>query len=190
MYQKIVRFYFEFSRVHPLLVVEFWQLRHAKENNELHNCQSCVHAFSQRCASIARCWTEVVLPSTSIEWAWDCSRNARWLGSDCQRRRQDRVSEEISVRKLCRSLEFHVQCRTSGVSLSLLCRTLISYSCTYFISLHQAEKMNHHPEWFNVYNQVHIELTSHDSKPQGNQITNKDISLAQACDAAASVFQK
>ena len=26
----------------------------------------------------------------------------------------------------------------------------------------EAEKMNHHPEWFNVYNRVKIELVTHD----------------------------
>jgi 4a-hydroxytetrahydrobiopterin dehydratase len=38
-----------------------------------------------------------------------------------------------------------------------------------------AEKMNHHPEWSNVYNRVHIELTTHDA---GNTVTEKDIVLA------------
>jgi 4a-hydroxytetrahydrobiopterin dehydratase len=36
------------------------------------------------------------------------------------------------------------------------------------------EKMNHHPEWFNVYNRVHIDLTTHDS----GGITQKDVDLA------------
>ena len=38
----------------------------------------------------------------------------------------------------------------------------------------KAEKMDHHPEWFNVYNRVDITLTTHDA----GGITSKDISLA------------
>jgi len=40
-----------------------------------------------------------------------------------------------------------------------------------------AEKMNHHPEWSNVYNTVNIKLTTHDA---GNTITDKDTALAKA----------
>jgi 4a-hydroxytetrahydrobiopterin dehydratase len=43
-----------------------------------------------------------------------------------------------------------------------------------------AEKMNHHPEWSNVYNQVDITLTTHD---KGNTITDKDRELAKKIDA-------
>ncbi|XP_068129122.1 pterin-4-alpha-carbinolamine dehydratase 2 isoform X1 [Hyperolius riggenbachi] len=39
----------------------------------------------------------------------------------------------------------------------------------------QAEKMNHHPEWYNVYNKVQITLTTHDC----GQLTKKDVKLAQ-----------
>lgn len=42
-----------------------------------------------------------------------------------------------------------------------------------------AEKMNHHPEWNNVYNQVNITLTTHD---KGNTITEKDRELAKKID--------
>jgi len=48
----------------------------------------------------------------------------------------------------------------------------------------QAEKMDHHPEWFNVYNRVEIVLSSHDA----GGITDRDIMLAQAIDRAAARY--
>ena len=39
----------------------------------------------------------------------------------------------------------------------------------------QIEKMNHHPEWFNVYNRITIDLTTHDA----GGITNNDVNLAR-----------
>jgi 4a-hydroxytetrahydrobiopterin dehydratase len=44
-----------------------------------------------------------------------------------------------------------------------------------------AEKMNHHPEWFNVYNRVRIDLVTHDV----NGISNYDIALARVIDTIA-----
>ena len=46
----------------------------------------------------------------------------------------------------------------------------------------QADKMNHHPEWANVYNQVTVNLVTHDL---GNKISNWDVELAQKMDALA-----
>ena len=40
----------------------------------------------------------------------------------------------------------------------------------------ETEKMNHHPEWFNIYNQLKIDLVTHDV----NGISNFDIKLANA----------
>lgn len=42
-----------------------------------------------------------------------------------------------------------------------------------------AEKMNHHPNWTNVYNKVSFELSTHDA---GNVVTDKDRKLASAID--------
>ncbi len=42
-----------------------------------------------------------------------------------------------------------------------------------------AEKMNHHPNWSNVYNTVEIKLKTHDA---GNIVTEKDRKLAAAID--------
>ena len=46
------------------------------------------------------------------------------------------------------------------------------------VALH-AEKMDHHPNWFNVWNTVKIELTTHDA---GNVVTQKDRDLAAKID--------
>lgn len=45
-----------------------------------------------------------------------------------------------------------------------------------------AEKMNHHPNWSNVYNTVTIELTTHD---KGNTVTENDRKLAKIIDSVA-----
>ncbi len=44
-----------------------------------------------------------------------------------------------------------------------------------------AERMDHHPEWSNVYNRVQVLLSTHVS----GGVTERDVSLAQAMDAAA-----
>jgi 4a-hydroxytetrahydrobiopterin dehydratase len=45
-----------------------------------------------------------------------------------------------------------------------------------------AEKMDHHPEWFNVYKTVEVTLATHDA----GGVTEKDIKLAKAMDAFAA----
>ncbi len=45
----------------------------------------------------------------------------------------------------------------------------------------EAEKMNHHPEWMNVYGTVEVTLTTHDA----NGLTELDVKLAQKMDALA-----
>jgi len=45
-----------------------------------------------------------------------------------------------------------------------------------------AEKLNHHPEWFNVYNRVDILLSTHDC----GGLSELDIKLAKRIDASAA----
>ena len=40
----------------------------------------------------------------------------------------------------------------------------------------EAEALNHHPDWSNVYNRVSIRLNTHDA---GGQVTPKDVELAR-----------
>lgn len=43
-----------------------------------------------------------------------------------------------------------------------------------------SEKMDHHPEWFNVYNRVEVRLTTHDA----NGLTTRDLDWAIRADSA------
>ncbi len=45
-----------------------------------------------------------------------------------------------------------------------------------------ADKMDHHPEWFNVYNKVEVTLATHDA----GGVTENDVKMARAMDAYVS----
>ena len=45
-----------------------------------------------------------------------------------------------------------------------------------------AEKLDHHPEWFNVYNRVDVVLATHDA----DGVTELDLTLAKIIDATAA----
>ncbi len=45
----------------------------------------------------------------------------------------------------------------------------------------KADKVDHHPEWFNVYNRVEVLLTTHDA----GGVTERDLDMARFIDEAA-----
>lgn len=49
----------------------------------------------------------------------------------------------------------------------------------------EAEKLVHHPEIFNVYNSVSVQLSTHDA---GDKVTSKDIDLAKEIDKISKTF--
>lgn len=49
----------------------------------------------------------------------------------------------------------------------------------------KAQEMDHHPEWFNVYNKVDITLSTHEA----DGLTERDIALARFIDQAAKGAQ-
>ena len=66
----------------------------------------------------------------------------------------------VNKNKLTKTFEF----RDFGDAFAFMTRIAI-----------EAEKMNHHPEWFNVYNKITVDLTTHDA----GGITKNDINLAR-----------
>jgi 4a-hydroxytetrahydrobiopterin dehydratase len=50
----------------------------------------------------------------------------------------------------------------------------------------KAQEMDHHPEWFNVYNKVEITLSTHEA----DGLTERDISLARFIDQVAKGTQQ
>ena len=48
----------------------------------------------------------------------------------------------------------------------------------------EAETMDHHPDWTNIYNRVAVRLNTHDA---GGKVTAKDVALAQKIQAISWV---
>jgi 4a-hydroxytetrahydrobiopterin dehydratase len=48
----------------------------------------------------------------------------------------------------------------------------------------EIEKLDHHPEWFNVYNKITVDLSTHSA----GGVTEKDLGLARIMDSIAACF--
>jgi 4a-hydroxytetrahydrobiopterin dehydratase len=53
----------------------------------------------------------------------------------------------------------------------------------------EAQTLNHHPEWFNVFNRVKVELSTHDTEPAGGGLSKLDIALALKMDSYFARFK-
>lgn len=72
----------------------------------------------------------------------------------------DKEQWEIKNEKLCKTFKFKSFIRAFGWMTQMAI---------------WAEKLKHHPEWFNVYNKVDVELTTHDA----GGISELDFKLAE-----------
>lgn len=89
------------------------------------------------------------------------------MSDDYQKLSEEQIKQELSKLngwkvengKLTRTLEF----KDFNEAFGFMTRVAM-----------EVEKLNHHPEWFNVYNKVKIELVTHDV----NGISNYDFKLA------------
>lgn len=69
------------------------------------------------------------------------------------------------------ALEISIELENFKEAFTLMCR--IAFEC---------EAQNHHPDWSNVYNQLHIRLNTHDA----GGVTEKDFRLARTIDTLIS----
>ncbi len=94
------------------------------------------------------------------------------------------VLNESDLNAACESLDsrWRKRCATSDERAALECGIVFRDFRQAFAFMTQvallAEKLDHHPEWFNVYNRVDMVLTTHDA----GGVTSKDIHLAQQID--------
>ncbi|WP_372880969.1 4a-hydroxytetrahydrobiopterin dehydratase [Psychromonas sp.] len=81
----------------------------------------------------------------------------------------------IELEKLNSALQYPWKIENEKLSKTFMFKNFIDAFAFMTQSALYAEKKNHHPEWFNVYNKVVIQLTTHDVAG----ITLKDFDLAK-----------
>ena len=91
----------------------------------------------------------------------------------------DRLTEDERAEALARLPGWAPDAARDGISRSFAFADFVAaFGFMTRVAL-LAEKADHHPEWFNVYNRVDILLTTHDA----GGLSARDIALAEAIDA-------
>ena len=90
------------------------------------------------------------------------------------RERLKELGENWQVSEDGKALECKFKFRNFSEAFGFMARSALS-----------AEKLNHHPDWFNCYNRVNVKLTTHDK----GGLTELDFRLAKAMNRAAAGMQ-
>ena len=119
-------------------------------------------------ALTAKGWKEVWKCTTKKQW-----RNALWL-----------LDKAYSVHcfalcAVCRMLQVASR---DAISKTFMFRDFKQAWSFMSKTAEYADQVDHHPEWFNVYNKVEVTLSTHDS----SGVTRKDVDLATRMEAYAA----
>jgi 4a-hydroxytetrahydrobiopterin dehydratase len=96
--------------------------------------------------------------------------------------KQEKLDEAAIAEKLSAAEGWALDEDGLGIRKSFKFRTFIQAFGFMTEAAITAEKLNHHPEWFNVYNRVDVRLTTHDA----GGLSELDFKLAAAMEKAAA----
>ncbi|KAL4228508.1 Pterin-4-alpha-carbinolamine dehydratase 2 [Mactra antiquata] len=108
------------------------------------------------------------------------SRNLAKMASDAKRLKLSEEERETKLGPLLNSGWTKVDNRDAIYKEFLFKNFIQAFGFMSCVAL-QAEKMDHHPEWFNVYNKVQITLSTHDC----GGLSERDVKLATFIEGAA-----
>lgn len=95
--------------------------------------------------------------------------------------KQDKLSTEAITSSLAMLEGWKLADDGAAIAKSFRFKTFASAFAFMTESAQAAERLNHHPEWFNVYDKVDVRLTTHSA----GGVTALDFRLAEAMEKAA-----
>lgn len=95
--------------------------------------------------------------------------------------KQDKLSTEAITSSLAMLEGWKLADDGAAIAKSFRFKTFVSAFAFMSEAAQAAERLNHHPEWFNVYDKVDVRLTTHSA----GGVTALDFRLAEAMEKAA-----